>query len=761
MPGLLWLVAAHAATVEIEATVQDDLRTIEGTIAVSDGLDKHLIDPLGLLPEPPDDLNLFRTYPGAPSHGIVDFERVEDGKWSFKTRLPRRYGATGTTRKGLFANGAWYPQPLVPGGVPVVEWTVTVSLPEGVTAALGDQVGTDSLTWTGEAERVSLAAVRRGRVETLAGEGYRVELLTRGKPRKVLIKELNKQLALTAGDTRLEGAVVEASMRRRLVRPGAGLAYVSDRSFRLTPPLQRFHRVAVTRGILQSMLPESDPFERELAAAQRSKVHAKILKGTDADTLLRKFQWVPTVNYILSSRRMPFYSEILELPHPGDPVRDDLLEILDPHTAGTVIVAQIEDTFGADATRDDVPEAWLDAWKVAYPVQNYRLTVDKKAKTVTVEREAPADAPVETVTVAIDGEQYTWTADSGEHTFTLPEAPRRVVLDPSRHLGQQSRVGDAWPQRYQITLAAGVSTINLTQLRLHGTGWMTLRRVDDTHNRWIGSLYNSFNDLVGTRLTYRRKEGPLKDGFSRPHGFGITAETSLLNTRFADTDGLKVAVGSSLSYAWDTRVSGDFPLRGQRLSVHGGGGIVPGTEDFWTNAGTRAMGLVSPHPRHAFAAEGSLSIARSSVPHRLLSMGGAGSMTSLPALAACPNVDDDGERLPCQELATHRALIATEYRWAPLRNMSIPLLLAWGSELQLTGGLEAVAAQVKGEPAYAAGVTAGITGVGDVLGADSSMMGLTFGWPLWWQGIRDPDRTTLPGTSIRLPEIYLRWSQAF
>ncbi len=762
MTPLLWAAAALAATIEIQATVAEDLRTLEGTITLSEDLDAHLIDPLALLPEPSDDRNLFRTYPGAPDHGIVAFEPIDDGRWSFRTRLPRRYGATGATGKGLFANGAWYPQPYVADGVPVVSWDVSVELPEKTAGALGDQVGTGTLTWTGEAERVALAVVRRPIVTPLAGAHYQVTLLTRGKPRKILIKEIQTQLELATGaELEIAAAVVEAPLRRRLVRPGPGLAFISDRAYRLTPPLQRFHRVAVTRGIVQAALPEPDPFERELQAAEHSLDHAQRLKGMDADALLHKLQWLPSINWLLSSRRMPFYSETLELPHPGDTVRDDLLEILDPHAAGTIVVAQISDTFGPDAAREDIPDGWLDAWRVAYPEQDYRLSVDKKARTATVERIASEDAATETVVLSVDGERYSYTAETGDHTFTLPEQPRRVLLDPDRHLGQLSRVGDAWPQRYQITLAAGINTINLTQLRLLGAGIMTLRKQDDTHNLWIGSLSNSFNDLVGARVRYLRKEGPLKDGYTRPHIFGISAASSILNPRFADTDGLKIAVEGGLSYAWDTRVSSDFPLRGRRLSVFGGGGYVPGTDEYWTDAGLRAVGVVSPHPRHALAAETSVSVAESSVPHRLLSMGGGGSMTSFPALPACPNLDEDGNRQPCQDLATQRALFATEYRWAPLRNASIPLPLLWGTELQLTGGLEAVAARVDGAPAYGAGVTAGVTGMGDILGAESMMMGLTMGWPLWWQGIRDPDRTTLPGTEIRIPEIYLRWRQAF
>src|SRR5690606_9753848 len=136
------------------------------------------------------------------------------------------------------------------------------------------------------------------------------------------------------------GVIVEAPLRRRLTYAGPGLAYVSDRAFRLTPGFQRYHRVPVLRGVVAALLAEPDPFERELAAAALTRHRADALGAGSARGLLGAFAWIPQIDALLSSRRMAFYGEILGTTHPTDPVRDDLVEVLDPHTPGAVVVAQ-------------------------------------------------------------------------------------------------------------------------------------------------------------------------------------------------------------------------------------------------------------------------------------------------------------------------------------------------------------------------------------------------------------------------------------
>lgn len=777
LPALLAslaLATAQAGTARIDATVADDLRSVSGTLTLPAELGASLVDPLADLPEPPDDLWLLRTYPGRPDAGAVTWTEQGPGVYAFTATLPRRYGDLGWTREGLFANGGWYPQPvLADQPLPTLDWEVRLTLPEGRLGALGDDVGAGTLSWTGTADRTSLAVLRRARITHLAGDHWSVDLLTPGRARPVLVRELVRTLDATASDQMpLRGAVIEGPLRRRLVRPGVDQVALSDRAFRLTPPLQRFHRVAVSRGLASGLVDQPDPYLRSVAGAAVGAERAEALKGVDAGRLLHTFRWIPQIHWLLANGRMPFYSEVLERTHPSDPMADDLAERQTPYTTGTVVLAQADDTFGegtgvalglalaegasqAEAeARAGVPVGWLDTWRVAYPEQDWVLDVDKEGRTVTVTREAPPDAPPETVTVRVDDSLLRQTVASGSATWSLDEPPRKVVLDPGGHL-KQDRLGDAWPERYFVTLSAGISSINVTRFQVFGAGSMTLRRAYDTHNLWRGVLYNSFSDVVGARVSWLHQEGPQRNGWSRPHQLTLWTNASILNPRFAATDGLQTAWGAGAVYAWDTRVFGDFPLRGKRLAIGLNGGVVPGAGESWVHVGPSALGVVALHPRHTLAGFAEATVAQANVAHRKLALGGHSVMRSLPSLPACPAVDENGEPRPCQVLADRRAMAAVEYRVAPLRNVSVPMILAWGSELQLTGGLEAVVATVDDAPAHAVGMTAGITGVADLLGAEPYLAGLTIGWPLLWSD-------NLQGVDQQgWPEIYLRWSQEF
>ena len=72
---------------------------------------RTLIDPLAVLPVPPDDRTLFRTFPGKADPGRLEWH--EDGDHLvFSARLPKRYGAVGALPgDGLWGDGGWYPVP--------------------------------------------------------------------------------------------------------------------------------------------------------------------------------------------------------------------------------------------------------------------------------------------------------------------------------------------------------------------------------------------------------------------------------------------------------------------------------------------------------------------------------------------------------------------------------------------------------------------------------------------------------------------------
>ena len=115
-----------------------------------------------------------------------------------------------------------------------------------------------------------------------------------------------------------------------------------------------------------------------------------------------------------------------------------------------------------------------------------------------------------------------------------------------------------------------------------------------------------------------------------------TAAAALLDPAFSPTNGLAPTLDMSTSIAWDDRVALDFPLRGKRVSFGVGGGVIPGSDETWTNAGVGALGIVSPHPRVALAARAGGAVAQSPAVHRLLVLGGDSGIRSIPNLPACP-----------------------------------------------------------------------------------------------------------------------------
>jgi hypothetical protein len=249
------------------------------------------------------------------------------------------------------------------------------------------------------------------------------------------------------------------------------------------------------------------------------------------------------------------------------------------------------------------------------------------------------------------------------------------------------------------------------------------------------------------------KRGPLLDAFNRLHRIRLDLSAAYLNPNFAPSDASRTVADVIVTYYQDNRTASTFPLRGHRLGVSGGAGGNPGTPDTWISANTNGVGVASIGPRFAFAGRASAGIARSDVAHRLLVLGGEGQMRSIPELPACPLVaTDDAE--PCVEVATERAHAAVEARAALLRGVSVPGLLAWGTELQLAVGLEGEAARLYGGgPGYALGATVGLLGAGDVLGMEEIPIQLGAAWALWTDGI-----SVEPSPA---PQIVLRFGQAF
>lgn len=732
------------------------------------------VDPLAALPDPVDTLSGQRTFPGLPETGVVRWIDQGHGTYWFMAVLPRRYGDVGAIERfGLFANGAWYPQPLDQTGMPIVDWDVTVTLPPGALGVVGEHTGHDRVHWEGTGERASLAVLPHGQVTHIEEDWISVRLVTPGKPRRRWLQELRTQLVRARPEdlaATWSGVVVQAPLRRRLVRPGVGVAYLSDRAFRVSIGLHRYHRVAVTAGLLHTLVDLPDPLHRGLAAGALTQRYQERLRGLSAEGLLRSGSFIPTMNLILTDRRTPFVAEVFEEVYPGDPIEDDLVEVHAPVLPGLALTAQLDDAYGertawrvAEQLMLGVPELVvlgamslpmdaLSRWRRAPPVQDYQLRVGARGTEVTVERVTEeADAPEETVVLTVDGTEHraVFPEGPGSWSLTLPERARRVRLDPKHHTRQESKLGDRWPARWDVVTAVTPTTINLTELYLEGYAYLTLRRWYDTKNRFTGTLWTDRQTLVGATLRYQRKFGTLRYDWFRPHNLYLSLSPSVLSQGFDPAQDGKFALEATATYTYNSTVSEWFPVQGERVTAQVQGGLVPATGSAWASTRASLAMVRSPHPRHAVSMKLAGDLAWGQVVHRLLPLGGSSGLWSVA---------------PTTFVGRQRFVGNVQYRVAPLRNASVPAIIAWGTELHLAVGLEGgvvfdgaipdpddpvdVPAFGDGETTWGLGATAGIGGVIDFLGTYPMGYGVSFSWPLLGGGAN-------PTALSSVPQVYL------
>ena len=267
-------------------------------------------------------------------------------------------------------------------------------------------------------------------------------------------------------------------------------------------------------------------------------------------------------------------------------------------------------------------------------------------------------------------------------------------------------------------------------------GWF--RKANTNRNIPSLSLSTSRENWLAARLGFLHQFGPRLTGTLRSQRVLFSLRTALLNPNFAEiTDGnITAEVGAA--WRWDTRNESIFPTKGESLAASVGLGAIPGSDQRWWSIFASGTKLFSPHPRHVLASQASLAHADSDLPHRILDMGGPSALRSLP---------------PTEYLVNSRVVGRLEYRATLLRDLSVPLLMLWGSELQVTSGVECGVGRTPTNTSSVCGATLGIAGVGDLLGGIPQMMGFTAGWPILATGI---DIQPSP-----IPEVYLRWWQEF
>ncbi|MFT5583287.1 MAG: hypothetical protein ACI9VR_000865 [Cognaticolwellia sp.] len=736
---LLLSLASSAATLSVQAVVDADLQRVTGQLQAEPGL--SFSDPLARLPQPQDDLTFSRTYPGGVDEGEMAWTE-SGGVMDFQTRLPKRYGAVGVERGALWANGAWYPQPGVDAGSEGVhDWTVTLTLPPGSVGVINGVAGQGTLEWSGQAERLSIAVFDGGELLELAPG---VQLLSRGLERPRRDEQLAQLMDLLPEGSR-NTVVVEAPMFRRLVRTGPGVLYLSDMAWRTPKPLWRFHNRAVLQGLVQAAVDHPSRLLQELYAAALTPTLEEQLSSNTADQFLRWGAFLPLVDMLLYSGRVPFHAELFGEVYPGDPLRDDLAELYSERPSGQVLAVKIDDAEGA-GTALEWAEQWLEEqdlyaihhalspWIGPWPEQDYQLSVTPQDSgfLVNVARQTEPNAASEVVTLDIDGapHRYESGVGPGEHQLLLDERPKRVALDPNKHLHQQDLSGDVWPARWTAVGTVAPQTYNLSERILVGYGVLRLRKRYDTHNLYMLSASTDAQNALSARATYLRYFGPLQDRRLRNQRVSVWAGGSWLSSNYRETVDGRYALEMGASAVVDTRVDWRFPIQGHRMAAGADLGVVPESGQRWSSGSLSLSGVRAVHPRAVFAGALSGGVALGEVQHRLLSLGGP--MSSLP---------------PGLIVGQGRAVAAGELRILAFKNLSVPLAwLYWLDEVQFTTGLEVgtvrkASVVEEGEigalssQAQALGWTGSVLLTMDGLGAIPWTVGVVLGVPVWTEGL--------------------------
>ena len=731
----------------VDGSVSADLRTITATLLSP--------QPVGTCPLalalPSGDLDTQRTGPGRPDGGAQTAEPGPDGL-RVTTRLPRRYGDTASLpHQGLWSNGTWLPATGSPE-----PWTASLQLPAGTVGVLNGTVRpADSdalLTWTGVADRLALAVLpaRRAPITRVAANVGEITFVGLAAQRPNVQKQV---LALVEQDWPFADppriVVVSDRDRQRLATAGPGVVYLSDRAFRLSPGLARFHWPAVRRALYAAAL-------GELPAWDASFLATLVAEGRPAPSVDRALGWAswnPIIDELLTDGTLPFYSDTFNEARPDPP--DPLLALAGAR-APREAALQLLDLLGADRAKLLVTEALaqrgaaggpvraaaaalgvdgggMAGWGApADPEQDYRIEVEG-GRPARVQRAGGGAA--EPVVVEADGTRSVWLAPAGPSTVPLPPQTLQAAVDPDAHAADSTRHNNRGPPRWHTIATGWVTDISPSQDSFTAWANLAFRRQGDTQNLFLVGARHDPQDLLSLSVGYVRSFGPLVDRRSRQHRVYVTAGPSLLDGAYKNTASGEYVVGAAMAYSFDSRAADTHAMSGRRLSFGAGGGTRIGVDEQWASAGASWVELVPLHPRHVVALRTRAGWASGEVEHRLLPLGGADAVRSV------------GET---EVIGNQRLVANVEYRWAMFRDASIPLPLAWLTELQVVPGFDAGVVWVDGEalPTTATGATIGLYWIVDIFGARPTLVGTSAAFPI-------------SPTSSPVPQVYFSFDHAF
>jgi hypothetical protein len=547
--------------------------------------------------------------------------------------------------------------------------------------------------------------------------------------------------------------VIETPSRRRLVRTGPHMVFLSDRAFRMSGRQWKNHLPAVRRGLQTASLDVWDPWVRDIIGSLTPTTKYEV------DSMWEKLRWrsfLPRVDALLYDGRSAFMSEVFEETWPSDTLRDDALELVDNPTPALSAARKLERLYGTESMRmwataviagahpdeaitvAELPPASLAEWHSFPSPQDVSVSVTQNEAdwSIRVQRDAAETAPKEPIPFRINGEDRIWTTSTGTDSLEIvrSDRPKKVQIDPEKEVLQNDRSNDTWPKPSTITVAGSFSEINADQLRPTAALYLVGRR--PYASRWVHGLIANTSPIERAGLGYSLGYGfgRLLDRRNRMWQAWTAPSIAWLDPDYDPADPGGTAIDWTSGIRRDTRDTWPMARKGHRISAYGGGGFAQEQKTDWYTTGISASVLAPLGAAVVSASRAKLDITTATISHRTLGLGGGSAVQGLASNHL------RGQR---------RAVASTELRYAPIRNASIPLWMLWVTHLQLSGSVDA--GWVDGS--MAAGWTGGIAFAADMFGRQSSMIGLWAARPVWAHETAPIDNTPT--------QFYLRATQSY
>lgn len=648
-------------------------------------------DSLISLESPTEQWMMERSFPFGIESGNVQIRHNELGVL-FESQLPRRWDLSGVDGSSLFMDGLWHPEIKEHKEV---DWNVSVSTSDDKWIVLNGQIAQDKVSWSGQSHTHSLSILPKAYIYNSKG----ITLISANES----IKKLHR-LETCIPDFP-DTTFVVAPMGHELVRVGTEQIWLGEHTLEGDFGLWKTHCESIKRSLIELHSEEPEEWYRKLEA------YIKVYPSSSLEESLHNIQWLPEVNNILYSGRLPYYSDIFQLEppiqlsftgtknqhHPRF-ISRQINSILTEDEWNTLLKSPLP--LSQSLIHLGITQSQLDIWKGPTVIQNFKIQSSKDSKWVV--RESTPQAPPQALPIQIDDTSPTlYYFQSGPGRLELHG--ERFHLDPSQSVPQTSTRDDTFPQKWSKTAYLFPSAINTRTWRPSVYGLLNLRPHPTHPVRLITSASSTPLSLLSIEQSLYYGMGPIQDGRARPINTWVS-----FGAVFPDFD-TPILYGAEIGVAKDTRSSWQFPRNGTR--AYFSTGLMTDRNQNWNYTHTS---LTDIRPLHRRIIE---------VTRLHYSQTGSPYLSTQLPIGGIKNVA--GHSIDF-ERGNKRLGVNTELRILAMRNANIHLPLVRWTDLIVHMGYDTATLLAPKDP-WAKGFAMGLSAIGDVLHVRPGYIGATMG----------------------------------